>query len=581
MKNISKIAAMLLIGGSFVIQSCDGVFDDLAINPNQPSMGAYFTTPEAVNDAVLTMYGYVSTQRSLGASGSKTQIIRSDEASSNSDYGKPGMFGETLNASYYTIEQPYTLMYTLASQAAYIIETAPEVDFHGNEERKNIYIGEAHFWRAFAHYYLLINFRNISPIRRMPRNSEDYTRPLEAPADVWDFIQEDLKSAKELLPVKGYWDATNAGRVTKASAAALAGKCYLYRSGIETFYGTDKTTFYDEAAQEFAEIIDGKYGSYDLTPNYGDNFDVAHENNIESILEIQFLGDVENNAFNPGTATSGLAFDSRGLMLPGAGVGYEGVVHDWLYNAFANSIDKDGNTDTRMFSTLMFNDLKPEIKLPSDAAGEKIRLRGPGGFHWEDLYPVKGGKEGFETVSNPFAHPFKAGIKKGLDFSMPMMTNADGTPKLPGVGAGTKEYVYNQPRAHGVNWRYIRYADVLLMYAEAVLSGGKQGTMTPLQAVNKVRGRANLSELPSVTMTDIQNERILEFALEGHRFYDLLRWGELSKRFSDLTASDSHFKKFISETDYKGFVTNKHEWLPIPLNEVNNNPYITENNPGY
>lgn len=91
------------------------------------------------------MYGYVSTQRSLGASGSKTQIIRSDEASSNSDYGKPGMFGETLNASYYTIEQPYTLMYTLASQAAYIIETAPEVDFHGNEERKNIYIGEAHF----------------------------------------------------------------------------------------------------------------------------------------------------------------------------------------------------------------------------------------------------------------------------------------------------------------------------------------------------------------------------------------------------------------------------------------------------
>ena len=222
----------------------------------------------------------------------------------------------------------------------------------------------------------------------------------------------------------------------------------MYRSGIETFYGTDKTTFYDEAAQEFAEIIDGKYGSYDLTPNYGDNFDVAHENNIESILEIQFLGDVENNAFNPGTATSGLAFDSRGLMLPGAGVGYEGVVHDWLYNAFANSIDKDGNTDTRMFSTLMFNDLKPEIKLPSDAAGEKIRLRGPGGFHWEDLYPVKGGKEGFETVSNPFAHPFKAGIKKGLDFSMPMMTNADGTPKLPGVGAGTKEYVYNLSLIH-------------------------------------------------------------------------------------------------------------------------------------
>ena len=99
--------------------------------------------------------------------------------------------------------------------------------------------------------------------------------------------------------------------------------------------------------------------------------------------------------------------------------------------------------------------------------------------------------------------------------------------------------------------------------------------------MNKVRNRANFANLQNVTMDDVKHERVLEFALEGHRFYDLLRWGELSKRFSDLTTSDPHFKKFISETDYKGFVTNKHEWLPIPLNEVNNNPYITENNPGY
>lgn len=581
MKNISKIVATLFVGGSLMLQGCDGVFDELAINPNQPSMSSYFTTPEAVNDAVLTMYGYISTQRCLGASGSKTQIIRSDEASSNSDYGKPGMYGNDLNASYYTIEQPYTLMYTTASQASYIIETAPSVEFNGNEELRNAYIGESYFWRAFAHYYLLINFRNISPIRHMPRNAKDYIRPLEAPADVWDFIQEDLTKAKELLPVKGYWNADNAGRVTKASAAALLGKCYLYRSGIENHYGNDKTTFYSEAAKEFGDIIDGKYGTYDLTANYADNFDVAHENNVESLLEIQFLGDVENNAFNPGLATSGLAFDSRGLMLPGAGVGYEGVAHDWLYDAFVNSIDKNGCTDIRMFSTLMFDDLKPEIKLHMDASGNSIRLEGPGGFRWEELYPKVDGKEGFGTVANTLAHSFKAGIRKGLDYSMPMMTNSDGSPKLPGVGAGTKEYVYNQPRAHGVNWRYIRYADVLLMYAEAVLSGGTQGMMTPLQAVNKVRNRANFADLPSVTMENVKQERLLELALEGHRFYDLLRWGELTSRFSALTSSDPSFKKFISATDYKGFVTNKHEWLPVPINELNSNPYIKENNPGY
>lgn len=203
MKIKYKILASLLIVGGLSIQSCDSVFDELSVNPNQPSMKTYFTTPEGVNDAVTTMYGYISTQRCLGASGSKTQIIRGDEANSNSDYGKPGMFGEDLNSSFYTIEQPYTLMYTTASQASYIIEEAPKVDFSGNEKLRNAYIGEAHFWRAFAHYYLLTNFRQVSPIRQMPRGAEDYVRKPESPEAVWDFIKEDLERAKELLPEKG------------------------------------------------------------------------------------------------------------------------------------------------------------------------------------------------------------------------------------------------------------------------------------------------------------------------------------------------------------------------------------------
>lgn len=217
MKIKYKILASLLIVGGLSLQSCDSVFDELSVNPNQPSMKTYFTTPEGVNDAVTTMYGYISTQRCLGASGSKTQIIRGDEANSNSDYGKPGMFGEDLNSSFYTIEQPYTLMYTTASQASYIIEEAPKVDFSGNEKLRNAYIGEAHFWRAFAHYYLLTNFRQVSPIRQMPRGAEDYVRKPESPEAVWDFIKEDLERAKELLPEKGYWTGDNTGRVSKAA----------------------------------------------------------------------------------------------------------------------------------------------------------------------------------------------------------------------------------------------------------------------------------------------------------------------------------------------------------------------------
>lgn len=494
-------------------------------------------------------------------------IIRSDEASSNSDYGKPGMYGSSLNSSYYTIMQPFGLLYSTASQATYVIENIDGVEFF-DQELKKAYLGEAYFWRAFAHFYLLTNYRNVALIKHAPQGMEDYVRELSTPDEVWDAIAEDLRLAKENLPNKGYWKGDQLGRVTAASAAALRGKAYLYRSGIEPRYGTSQKTYYDEAAAEFDEIIRGAYGSYSLV-EYAHNFDVAHENNDESILELQFLGDVENAAFNPGTATSGLAFDTRGIMLPGTGVGYEGVVHDWLYDAFANSIDKDGYTDIRMFSTMFFNDLDPRIKL---RPGQ--RLTGPGGYHFEDMYPAGD----FSSVANTRTHVYKAAFLKGMDLSMPMRNN--NPQSITGVGGGVKEYIYNQPRAHGVNWRYIRYADVLLMYAEAVVCGGKQGSISAADAFNRVRERANMPNVGGVTLDVIKNERALEFALEGHRFYDLLRWGDLAERFHELERTDPNFKQFISDTDYEGFTVNKHEWLPIPISEIESNPKAKQN-PGY
>ena len=565
MKHILK--SIIVIGVFTVLIGCNKKFNELVINPSQPSMDSYFKSPEAVNTAVMTCYGYIQTQRCFGASASKLTIIRSDEASGNSDYANPGMYGSSLNSSYYTIMQPFGLLYSTASQASYVIENIDKVEFPDNQ-LKNAYKGEAYFWRAFVHYFLLISYRQVAPIRHAPESSSDYIRQIEAPESVWDFIAEDLAQAKALLPTKGYWKGNNVGRVTAATAAALRGKCFLYRSGIEPLFGTETKTYYDEAAAEFDEIIEKKYGSYSLV-KYDWNFDVAHENNDESIMEMQFLGDVENAGFNPGTSTSGLAFDTRGLMLPGTGVGYEAVVHDWLYDAFVSSLDKEGKTDIRMFSTILFNDLKPEIKLRDGQ-----RLKGPGGYHFEDYYP----KGDFSSVGNTRTYPYKAAVLKGIDLSLPMRSNTPSN--LNGVGSGTKEYIYNQPRAHGVNWRYIRYADVLMMYAESVVMSGNARTISAVDAFNQVRNRANMSTKGSITLADIKSERVLEFALEGHRFFDLLRWGELSSRFKTLEQNDPNFKKFISDTDYEKFTENKHEWLPIPIAEIESNEYAKQN-PNY
>lgn len=540
--------------------ACNGVFDDLAVHPNQQDVNQFYKTPENINEGIIGIYSYITVPRAMGASGMGLLCNRGDEGSARSDYASPGQYTAALTPSYYTVVQPYQLFYTAASQACQMIEVIPGVNFT-REKQKNAYLGEAYFLRAFCHFFLLTHFRNIPLMKEFPKSFKDY-KPQAAPEEVWEFICQDLEKARQLLPLKGYWGADDQGRVTRASAAALLGKVYLYRSGIEKYYGQSSATYYDEAAACFDEIIRGEDGFYTLTDNYNWNFDVAHENNDESIFEFQFLGDAVNTSFNPGLPESGVWKDPRGFYPPNTDKGntaQDQVMHDWVYQAFVRSKDVDGHTDSRMFATLIFDDGSDDISAKS---GDAVTV-----FDGKSYLETYGDK-GF-GLSNVKAARYKCAGRKWLDWT------------LSTVDPGNRMYFYYQ-RAHGVNYRYIRYADVLLMYAEAVVSGGKQGTLTPLEAVSRVRARksVNLPALAAVDMEVIENERILELTGEGHRFFDLLRWGKVVQRFRELEASDPNFKQY-GMSEYLGFREGRDEWLPIPIDEVEGNPYITKNNPGW
>lgn len=554
---------LVAVGCVWMVTSCNDIFDDLSVNPNQIDLNSFYTTPENVNKGIMGAYGYISTPRNLGACGFGLQLSRSDEASSGADYSMPGTYSDDYTSSYYTIVQPFQLMYTAAGQACQMIQVIPEVEFT-DETLKNAYLGEAHFLRAFAHFFLFINYRNIPLVKEMTGNASEY-REQATPEEAWNFIISDLQEAERLLPPKGYWDSSNLGRATKASAAALLGKAYLYRSGIEPIYGSSSQTYYDEAAQAFGRVINGNYGTYELVSDYNWNFDVAHENNDESLWEIQFLGDVVNTNFNPGFVESGLFSDIRSkLPIMGIETGYNAsnaqVIHDWVYDVFVNSKNAAGETDPRMFGTLVFNDNLPEIVAP---AGCKVTFCE--GNTWEDEFGSKTAGFGDKWVG---AKDYKCASRKWLDWTLPMRD------------PGNSMYFF-YGRAQGVNWRWLRYSDVLLMYAEAVVMGGQQTSISALDAINKVRDRVNMPHVATADMETIEHERILELTYEGHRFYDLLRWGRLPERFRELEASDPNFKAYNNGHTYKGFVENKHEWVPIPIEEVEGNPYITSNNPGW
>ena len=120
------------------------------------------------------------------------------------------------------------------------------------------------------------------------------------------------------------------------------------------------------------------------------------------------------------------------------------------------------------------------------------------------------------------------------------------------------------------DWIVLRYADVLLMYAEALNEQGN--TLPALPYINRVRARAGLADLP-VTETQaalrlaIEGERRLELNMEGHRWFDLVRTGRA------ITVMNAYFTKYLSAVRI-----DQHNLLfPVPISEINTNPILTQN----
>jgi hypothetical protein len=119
------------------------------------------------------------------------------------------------------------------------------------------------------------------------------------------------------------------------------------------------------------------------------------------------------------------------------------------------------------------------------------------------------------------------------------------------------------------NERALRYADVLLMLAEAVTQQGRPADAYPY--ISMIRERASLADLPAgysqaQMMAEIRHQRMIEFAREGLRFYDLKRWGLLD---TEIANSDKVGKEF--------FIDNKHALFPVPQSELESNPEMVQN----
>ena len=534
-----KRKPLYLLFGIIALSGCDwGLLNrpQLAV---QTSDDFYQTAADA-KAAVTAVYNYFQ-MYDFEVSKFEFGDIASDDAEKGGESDNDRPFVKDLEyfralSDNYSCLVLWKVCYKAIYQANYALENISPIEMDDN--LKEQYCAELRFIRAHF-YFFLVNIYGEVPLITQVLSSTDYNQPKATRSDVWKQIETDLIFARDHLPLKSEYDASDLGRITKGAAQALLANAYLFL----------KKWALAEAQAD--EII--RSNEYQLEPEFKDLFLMKKNDfGVESVFEIPHQ-----------TTNTGWGDETEGTVVPtfcrsrnAGGWGFNCPTYDLL------SEFEPG--DPRLVHTFMFD---------GDITESEVQ------YNQHSLSHLCSRKI-FLTPSER-------------------------------VGYGSSDSPYN--------FKEIRYAEVLLIHAEAACENGD--IQQALSSLNKIRKRARQSSpidpkftfknvnkyqvssghyenysfitydyqkatadkenlLPEVKTTNqnslrqaIRHERRVELAMENKRFYDIIRWGDAETHFHNFakkwsTGKGSQFRKNINEV------------FPIPQDELDLNPKMTQN-PGY
>ena len=461
-----------------------------------------------------------------------------------------------------------------------------------SEDAKNNAIGELKFLRGFA-YFLLV--RAYGPLPIQPEElTTDYNQPRQSVATVYDYIEKNLEEAASLL-YKNTDKAWQNGHVSAGSAAGLLAKVYatqaaaampagteitirtgraydgtgdqrayaplqsitMQKSAVSGYEQMDAKALYQKAADWAKRVIDGQYGSYELLP-YDQLWKKANSNASEFMFSLCTVS---------GDATYKVSVHSQ----------YEG----YMTEPGSDYIQEGGWVGcTRHWYDLFDHDDYRITKGVKHRWRAKTQAESNSGFYYPQTNEYAIMATGYDLNGNQMGSPI--GIyADGVNYYYSQDAQCL---------AFTTKYmdVTNNAIANAdANFPFLRYADVLLIYAEALNELGQSSDA--ITYLNQVRARSNATPAsatvpdgsPSVTALDtpsklrsaIIEERAKELACEADRRWDLIRWGIYLQAMNAIGGSDdAGVLKTRSERNLL---------FPIPQPELNTNTAITENNPGW
>jgi starch-binding outer membrane protein, SusD/RagB family len=500
-------------------------------NPNAPNSAAFWKTADDANRGLTATYNALLQLGVFSRWHAFANDIRSDIGTARtSPWGDLANFN-AFTLSDYNFEvnrEIWVHNYVLIKRANLVIANVPGIDMNAGDRDR--IVAEAKFLRALSYYNLVTLYENIPLITSPPEPTDRIAE--SPPAETWAQIEKDLVEAAAVLPEVG---ATPSGRATKGAALAMLGRVRLQMAGV-----LDLTAKWGEAATVLGTVVSSN--KYSLLPNYADNFLQARDNNNpESLFE------VETEDQYP-IGVTGISFPKmigpcyRPGSPRGAGVPPEynptfcdGRPTRWYFDTFMTSRTTTGLVDPRLDATILYS--------RADRATEQVY--------------------GKDRASYFIDNPLSAVREDTMIFFRKY---------------GETQLATEQRWDNPVNYKVIRYADVLLMQAEA-LNESNQTTLafTPLNQVRLRAGKSALAGLSQAALRDtILYERMFELGLESSRFNDLRRQDRLNATLG------THDLDFVANTQagIAGFVVGKSERLPIPTTERNLNPTLKQN-PGW
>ena len=566
-----NISLAVLLGLGITLTSCEGKLD--VENPNQQITDDFGKLPNELEESVIAAYNHIRMEGTYARVGYTYDVCRGDEVWNSSQVWYQPYDDLNTGIDNEMNQWPWRDWYYTIKVCNFITSKFEDKDnpIEMNDKMKRIK-GQALFLRGLSYYNLVGYYQNPLIITDYNLYSELSTLNVpnkqEGDADgsaqydrVLDLVEGDFKEAMELLPTRELGGEWALGRATSGAAAGYYARSLMQRHK------------YNDALTVLKDIINGKYGKYELMKNYGDNFreGAAYENNAESLFEVQYLDygtqgtDDEWTPVNTSAnATQGHAIESN--FGPGRYSGWADLsASPWLYQLFKAERTTSGGLDPRLYWTI--GTYEPE---------------------WD----------GFEFGNVCYTAKMTNGD--------PVATNDNngGLPIAKWTNLRTGLYNGITVGLHcGINLRLMRYSDVLLRAAECE-NEVNGPTQQAIDWINQVRKRAGLADLKLADFNSADKlfeqianvERPKEFGCEFGRGFDLIRWGffntadrlqQLKEHGTFRRSSDkTRIKEDVSysqigidselKSSYDTYIQG-HEFIPIYIGTLNDNPNLVGN----